>query len=57
MPTKNKPKRFNRFRSWRVMRRKKKLAKLSEGGGRNRKPRLRDKEAVVGNNSLDLIVP
>jgi len=39
------------------MRRKKKLAKLSEGGGRNRKPRLRDKEAVVGNNSLDLIVP
>jgi hypothetical protein len=57
MPTKNKPKRFNRFRSWRVARRKMKLVKLSEGGGRNRKPRLKDKEAVVSDNSLDLVVP
>lgn len=46
MPGKNKPKRFNRFRSWRVMRRKKRLAKLSEGSGRNRKPRPKNKKAV-----------
>lgn len=50
MPGKNKPKRLNRQRSWRVMRRKKRIAKLVNGNSRNRKPRPKKKtvvEAVV----------
>lgn len=47
MPGKNRPKRLNRFRSWRVARRKKRLAKLASGGSRNRKPRPK-KKGVVG---------
>ena len=39
MPGKNKPKRLDRNRAWRVARRKRKLAKLASGTSRNRKPR------------------
>ena len=39
MPGKNKPKRLDRNRAWRVARRKKKLAELASGNSRNRKPR------------------
>ncbi len=46
MPGKNKPKRLNRQRSWRVMRRKKRIAKLVGGNSRNRKPRPKNKGAV-----------
>ena len=46
MPGKNKPKRLNRQRSWRVMRRKKRIAKLVNGNSRNRKPRPKNKGAV-----------
>ena len=45
MPGKNKPKRLNRQRSWRVMRRKKRIAKLTNGNSRNRA--LRPKKKVV----------
>ncbi len=44
---KNKPKRFNRQRSWRVMRRKKRIANLVSGNPRNRKPRPKNKGKVV----------
>tara|TARA_Y100000310_G_scaffold316947_1_gene369258 strand:- start:11200 stop:11349 length:150 start_codon:yes stop_codon:yes gene_type:complete len=43
MPTKNKPKRFKRARSWRVVRRKKKAKALATGKGRNRKKRPKNK--------------
>ena len=43
MPGKNKPKRLNRHRSWRVMRRKKRIAKIVDGGSRSRKPRPKKK--------------
>ncbi len=43
MPSKNKPKRFDRNRSWRVARRKRKLNDLLTGRGRNRKPRPKHK--------------
>jgi len=39
MPGKNKPKRLDRNRSWRVARRKKKRAESASGKSRNRKPR------------------
>ena len=43
MPGKNKPKRLDRNRSWRVARRKRKKKELVEGKGRKRKPRPRKK--------------
>lgn len=47
MPGKNKPKRLNRQRSWRVMRRKKRIAKLVNGNSRNRAPRPKKKKSIV----------
>lgn len=47
MPGKNRPKRLNRNISWRVARRKKRIASLVSGGGRNRKPRPKKKVAEV----------
>ena len=47
MPGKNKPKRLDRNRSWRVARRKRRIAKLVSGGSRNRKPRPKNKGRVV----------
>ena len=47
MPGKNRPKRLNRNISWRVARRKKRIAKLVSGGSRNRKPRPKNKGKVV----------
>jgi len=46
MPGKNKPKRFDRNRSWRVARRKKKRKELVKGNSRNRKPRPKHKGKV-----------
>ena len=46
MPGKNKPKRLDRNRSWRVARRKKKLKELTGGNSRNRKPRPKNKVKV-----------
>jgi len=43
MPGKNKPKRLDRNRSWRVARRKKKQKILINGNSRNRKPRPKHK--------------
>jgi hypothetical protein len=43
MPGKNKPKRFDRNRSWRVARRKTKTEELIAGTSRNRKPRPKHK--------------
>jgi len=43
MPGKNKPKRHDRNRSWRVARRKKKRADLAKGMGRVRKKREKKK--------------
>ena len=47
MPGKNKPKRLDRNRSWRVARRKKKRNLLIKGNSRNRKPRPKHKGAVT----------
>ena len=47
MPGKNKPKRLDRNRAWRVARRKKRIAKLVNGNSRNRKPRPKKKKVVV----------
>ncbi|MBT6689921.1 hypothetical protein HN903_04900 [archaeon] len=47
MPGKNKPKRLNRQRSWRVARRKKRIAKLVGGGSRNRAPRPKNKKSLT----------
>jgi len=44
MPGKNKPKRLDRNRAWRVARRKKRIAKLVSGGSRNRAPRAKKKK-------------
>jgi len=44
MPGKNKPKRLDRNRSWRVARRKKKRKALINGNSRNRKPRPKKKK-------------
>lgn len=46
MPGKNKPKRFNRNRSWRVTRRKKKRAEIVKGNSRSRNPRPKKKGTV-----------
>ena len=43
MPKKNKPKRVTRARSWRVARRKRRIKNLSQGTGRNRKKRPKNK--------------
>ena len=45
MPGKNKPKRLDRNRSWRVARRKKRKSILINGKSRNRKPRPKNKGA------------
>lgn len=46
MPSKNKPKRLDRNRAWRVARRKKKRNLLINGKSRNRKPRPKHKGAA-----------
>lgn len=43
MPSKNKPKRLDRARSWRVARRKRAIKRLLTGNKRNRKPRPKNK--------------
>ncbi len=52
MPGKNKPKRLDRNRAWRVARRKKKRNELVKGTSRNRKPRPKNKGVVVTRNSV-----
>lgn len=52
MPGKNKPKRLDRHRSWRVARRKKKINLLTSGNSRNRK--LRPKKKMVSSSSKDM---
>ena len=47
MSGKNKPKRLDRNRSWRVARRKKKKKLLVEGKSRNRKPRPKKKGVIA----------
>jgi len=47
MPGKNKPKRLDRNRSWRVARRKRKQALLASGVGRVRKKRVKKKKVVI----------
>ena len=47
MSGKNKPKRLDRNRSWRVARRKKKRKFLVEGSSRNRKPRPKKKGVIA----------
>ena len=47
MPGKNKPKRLDRNRSWRVARRKRKRALLVKGSSRNRKPRPKHKGVIA----------
>ena len=47
MPSKNKPKRLDRNRAWRVARRKKKQNELVKGNSRNRKPRPKKKSIVI----------
>ena len=44
--SKNKPKRLDRNKKWRVARRKKKRAEMVSGVGRNRKKRPKNKGAV-----------
>lgn len=46
MPGKNKPKRLDRNRAWRVARRKRKRNDLIKGTSRNRKPRPKNKGVV-----------
>jgi len=47
MPGKNRPKRLNRNISWRVARRKKRIANLVSGNPRNRAPRPKNKGKIV----------
>ncbi len=47
MPGKNKPKRLDRNRAWRVARRKKKRNLLVKGNSRNRKPRPKKKGIIA----------
>jgi hypothetical protein len=47
MPTKNKPKRYNRHRSTRVARRKRKQNDRLTGNKRNRAPRPKKKKTIV----------
>ena len=49
MPGKNKPKRLDRNRSWRVARRKREIKELASGNSRNRKPRPKKKGIAVVN--------
>ena len=46
MPGKNKPKRLDRNRAWRVARRKKKRSLLVKGNSRKRQPRPKHKGRV-----------
>ena len=46
MPGKNKPKRLDRARSWRVARRKRKQKDFLTGNNRNRKPRPKHKTPI-----------
>ncbi len=62
MPSRNKPKRLDRNRSWRVARRKRKRKLLTEGNSRNRKPRPKHKgvvakviEKVVGKKEVKIV--
>ena len=50
MPSKNKPKRFDRNTNRRVQRRKKKQRELLKGSGRNRTKRPKDKKAAREEN-------
>jgi len=47
MPSKNKPKRLDRQKAWRVARRKKKIGLRVNGNSRNRQPRPKHKGRVV----------
>jgi len=47
MPGKNKPKRLDRNRAWRVQRRKRKQNALVGGNSRNRQPRPKHKGVVA----------
>jgi hypothetical protein len=47
MPSKNKPKRLDRQRAWRVQRRKRKIALRVNGNSRNRQPRPKNKGIVA----------
>ena len=55
MPGKNKPKRLDRNRAWRVARRKKKRNLLVKGNSRNRKPRPKKKSIVA--KVVEKIIP
>ena len=52
MPGKNKPKRLDRNRAWRVARRKKKRSLLVKGNSRNRQPRPKNKGVIAARNSV-----
>ena len=47
MPSKNKPKRLDRNRSWRVARRKREKKARAEGTSRNRQPSPKTKKVAV----------
>jgi hypothetical protein len=55
MPGKNKPKRLDRNKSWRVQRRKRERAKLASGGGRSRKKR--EKKSKVSTEVKTVVKP
>ncbi len=55
MPGKNRPKRLNRNISWRVARRKKRIAKLVNGKSRNRAPRPKKKGARIVEKISDAV--
>jgi|GEM_PF-602158 hypothetical protein len=55
MPGKNKPKRLDRNRAWRVARRKKRIAKLVSGGSRNRKPRPKNKGKIIVEKAKEVL--
>ncbi len=56
MPGKNKPKRLDRNRSWRVARRKRRIAKLVNGNSRNRKPRPKNKGRIAEDVKVEEVV-
>ena len=56
MPGKNKPKRLDRNRAWRVARRKKRIGKLVSGNSRNRAPRPKKVKAAVEKAVADKVV-
>ena len=47
MPSKNKPKRLDRQKAWRVQRRKKKISLRVNGNSRNRQPRPKHKGKAI----------